>query len=442
MFGETTLLSATHIAELLNAPAPPADFPAARGMAFNSSRVRPGDVFFALPGATTHGMRFADDALTKGAAFVVSDRPHDRGLQVSDPAAALLALGRWARANLTGPVIGITGSVGKTTTKAFLAAALGAPSSPGNFNTPLALATTLFNTYLEMGAETPLVLELGIDHIGEMAQLVDVVNPTHGLLTAVAASHLEGLGSLETVAAEKSKLLSAAQHRWASVQAAGFLSPTLRASVTTYGLEPDADRTGRVVANRPAGQRVEYRGVVFDLNYPGEAVARNAVGALVVAEALGFSVEEATARLEGVRLEPGRLLPVTRGAARLLDDTYNSNPASAAEALAVLRAAPGPRTAILGDMLELGADSETLHEELGRQTLGLDRVLAIGPEAAALGAGNPQVEVFASFGEALPVLAALRLEGTLLVKASRGMHFERVVEALHKLASQKQRVPA
>ncbi len=441
------MLSANRVAELLNA-APPKDFPAARGAAFNSSRVRPGDVFFALPGAATHGIEFADDALARGAVFVVSDRTHERGLQVPDPAAALLTLGRWARAWLTGPVVGITGSVGKTTTKSFLAAALGAPSSPGNFNTPLALATTLFNTCLtyEVSAAgqsaTPLVLEMGIDHAGEMAQLVEVVRPTHGLLTAVAASHLKGLGTLETIASEKSRLLSAARHRFASVQAAAFLSGALRESVTTYGVEPEpGDRTGRVVASSPTGQSVEYRGVTLKLTYPGEAVARNAVAALVVAEALGVDLQEAAARLEKVRLEPGRLAPVEVGGALLLDDSYNSNPASAAEALAVLRAAPRPHTAILGDMLELGEDSRALHEELGRQTLGLDRVVAIGPAAAALAAGNPQVEVFASFGEALPVLAALPLTGTLLVKASRGMKFERVVEALHKLVPQQQ-VPA
>ncbi len=432
------MLSANHIAEILNAPPPPADFPAVRGAAFNSARVRRGDVFFALPGAATHGLRFADAALAEGAAFVVSDQPHERGLQVADPAAALLTLGRWARARLTGPVVGVTGSVGKTTTKSFLAAALNAPSSPGNFNTPLALAMTLFNTYLEMGSDISLVLELGIDHVGEMAQLVDVVEPSHGVLTAVAASHLKGLGTLETVAAEKSKLLIAAQHRWASVQAAEFLSDGLRKGVTTYGVEPEtADQSGRVVASSAVGQSVEYHGVTFELHYPGGAVARNAVAALVVAEALGFNLQEAAARLEAVRLEPGRLAPVPLGGALLLDDTYNSNPASAAEALAVLRAANRPHTAILGDMLELGADSKTLHEELGRRTLGLDRVVAIGPEAAALAAGNPQTEVFASFGEALSVLAALQLEGTILVKASRGMHFERVVEAL-----QKQQVPA
>ena len=427
------MLSANHIAELLNATPPAAELPAAQGVAFHTGRLRAGDMFFALPGAAAHGVVFADEALAKGAAFIVSDRFHERGLQVSDPAGALLQLGRWARANTPGPVVGVTGSVGKTTTKAFLAAALDAPSSPGNFNTPLALAATLVNSYVAAEAATPLVLELGIDHVGEMAELVNLVKPTHGLLTAVAASHLEGLGTLETVAREKSQLLKAATHRWASAQAARFLDDGLRASISTYGLEPEAaDHTGRVTERHSTGQTVSYHGVDFSLSYPGEAVARNAVAALVVAEALGIPVAEAAARLEKVRLEPGRLAPISLGAALLLDDSYNSNPASAAEALAVLRAAPGPHTAILGDMLELGDDSKALHEELGRQTIGLDRVIAIGGEILASRTGNPRIDTFASFGEALPVLASLRLEGTILIKASRGMHFERVVEALQK----------
>ena len=445
---ENRVLSAERIAELVNAElfnieVPVLELPAAQGATFHTSRLRPGDIFFALPGATTHGIAFADDALAKGAAFIVSDRFHERGLKVDDPAQALLKLGHWARANTRGPVVGVTGSVGKTTTKAFLAAALGAASSPGNLNTPLALAAVLFNNYLTTGGTTPLVLELGIDHVGEMATLVELVKPTHGLLTAVAASHLEGLGSVETVAREKSRAAHG-RHTPLRQYSSRWLFETIdltneRDDLRPRGLKPPTAAGGlQRRAEGPTGQSDRViRASPSHLNYPGAAVARNAVGALVIAEALGVSLPEAAARLEQVRLESGRLTPVPLGGALLLDDSYNSNPASASEALAVLRAAPGPHTAILGDMLELGSESRAFHEELGQQTVGLDNIIAIGREVAALSTGNPQVEVFASFGEALPVLASLPLQGTILVKASRGMHFERVIEAL-----QKQRVAA
>ena len=195
------VLEVAQLADLLGAEVPEGELSPATGVTFHSGRVHAGDAFFALPGASTHGITFADKAVEQGAAFVVSDKPHPRGLLVVDPVEALLKLGRWARAAYPGSVVGVTGSAGKTTTKAFLAAVLEAPSSPGNFNTPLALATTLVNTYLQRGDEpTPLVLELGIDHVGEMATLVDLVKPTHAVLTLIAASHLEALKDLETVA--------------------------------------------------------------------------------------------------------------------------------------------------------------------------------------------------------------------------------------------------
>ena len=213
----------------------------ATGVSFHSGRVRPGDAFFALPGEREHGMRYADAALTGGAAFIVSDRPHPRGVSVADPAGVLLELGREARAALQGPVVGVTGSAGKTSTKAFLCAALGVPNSPGNFNTPLALAQALVGAWLEgrTGKDERLVLELGIDHVGEMATLTDLTRPTHALLTLVAESHLSGLGSVETVAREKGKLVEAAEVAFVSAQAAPLLGPERRKKSRVYGLTGD-----------------------------------------------------------------------------------------------------------------------------------------------------------------------------------------------------------
>ena len=123
--------------------ADPDTLPNASGVSFHSARVRPGDAFFALPGAAGHGLGYADQALAAGAAFIVSDRPHSRGLQVDNPAQVLTDLGKHARVQLHGAVIGVTGSAGKTSTKAMLSQALEAAASPGNFNTPLALAQVL-----------------------------------------------------------------------------------------------------------------------------------------------------------------------------------------------------------------------------------------------------------------------------------------------------------
>lgn len=420
-------LTAELVARLVGAEAPAAALPPARGASFHSGRVRPGDAFFALPGERAHGIAFADAALEAGAAFVVSDRPHPRGLVVADPGAALLALGRHARGRIAGPVIGVTGSAGKTSTKALLAAALAAPASPGNLNTPWALACTLVRHALE-APEGPLVLELGIDHPGEMDGLVALVAPTHGVLTALAYSHTAALGDLRGVAREKAKLLRAAATRFVAIGAAPHLSLGDLA-VRTYGLDPAADVPGRVLESGPEGQLVEALGRRLRLPHPGRGMAENAVAALAVAAELGIDPETAGRRLATATLEPGRLERKRSGEALVLDDTYNSNPASALQALEVLRAAPAPRVAVLGDMLELGPRERELHAELGRATRGLERVLAIGPLAAHLRDGNPEVEAFAGTDEALDAVRALPRRGTLLFKASRGMRLERLVEA-------------
>lgn len=429
------MLSADLIASLAGsaghppaAPRPAAPLPPATGATFHSGRVRPGDAFFALPGASGHGHDFADAALAAGAAYVVSDRPHPRGVLVPDPGAALLALGRHARARLTGPVVAISGSAGKTSTKAFAAAALDAHASPGNFNTPLALACTLTDAWLADPAR-PLVLELGIDHPGEMDELLQLVLPTHGLLTSIGPSHLERLGNVETVAREKARLLQVAGAAFASTQAAAHLPAGL--AVTTYGLEDGADVRGRVTRRDPGGLTLEALGARVRL--PGQTAtvaAVNALGALALSASLGIDPAVAGARLERVPAEPGRLEPKRVGARLLLDDSYNSNPASAAAALEALRHCPAPRAAVLGDMLELGPDAPRLHRELGRATRDLDAVIAVGRHGPDLRAGNPRALTAATVDEALTLLVQLPAGGTVLVKASRGLRFERIVAAL------------
>lgn len=424
------MLTAMWLAEKLNGRAPEVALPAATGVTFHSGRLRPGEAFFALPGEHTHGIRFADEALARGAAFIVSDAPHPKGVLVERPAEALLELGRWARAQRRAAVVGITGSAGKTSTKALAAAALDATSSPGNLNTPLALAAVLVNSYLESGGERPLVLEMGIDHRGEMARLVELVRPSHGLLTLIAPSHLTGLGDLATVAAEKAKLLEAAPEAFASTQALPHLGAELRTRVTSYGLEPEAAAVRGRVALRGERQTLEVLGQRFTLPYPGEAMARNAVGALALAAALGVPLAQAAARLEMARLEPGRLQLRRAGGLLIVDDSYNSNPASAAQALAVLRELPPPRVAILGDMLELGEASPRYHRELGEATRDLELVIAIGPEARHIARGNPAARHAESLQAALPLLRELPRTASVLVKGSRGMRLEQLVELL------------
>lgn len=405
--------------------------PPARGVAFHSGRVRPGDAFFALPGAAQHGLAFADAALAAGAAYIVSDRAHPQGVRIADPAGLLLELGREARAQLRGVVVGVTGSAGKTSCKALLAAALGAGATPGNFNTPLALAQALIDAALtgRTGEEARLVLELGIDHPGEMDALVDLTRPTHAVLTLIAPSHLSALGTLAGVAHEKLKLVDAAAHSFVSAQAAPYLNETQRRRVSVYGLDEGADVRGEVTDSSTSGQTLQALGERVRLPFVGSALAENALAALALAHALGDEISTAARRLEGAKLEPGRLQVHRLGALTLLDDSYNSNPASALAALAALGRFPGPRSAVLGDMLELGPESAHYHERLGEHTRDLDRVIAVGPEMRALLRTNPSAHHLETFD--LKTLRPLLPErGALLVKGSRGTRLERLVEAL------------
>ncbi len=396
--------------------------PDASGVNFNTDRLKPGEAFFALPGQTTHGIHYADDALSKGAAFIVSDKPHPHGVLVSDPVQTLLELGKWGRKQLMGPVIGVTGSAGKTSTKAMIAATLDIPSTTGNLNTPLALATTLVNTYLS--GKQSLVLELGIDHIDEMDTLVELVRPTHGVLTLIAPSHLDGLGSVEQIAKEKSKLLSAATTRLAHTQTLAFLDI---ANVQSYGLT-QADFSGHY-----ENGMLYFKNRSIALPAPGEAMAGNALAALALSELLGVPLEVAIPRLEQAHLEPGRLHITKVGSITLLDDSYNSSPAAVKEALKVLGSLPSPHTAILGDMLELGSHSADYHFEIGKETRSLDHVVAIGKMSKYIAEANPNAIYFSTVDEALPYLQRLDLRGSVLVKASRGMKFERCVQALKEV---------
>lgn len=354
----------------------------ASGVSFHSGRVRPGDAFFALPGSAGHGIAYADAALAAGAAYIVSDRPHPQGVTVPDPAELLLELGREARAAVSGPVVGVTGSAGKTTTKALLAAALGAAASPGNFNTPLALAQVLIEHTLDERPSERLVLELGIDHPGEMDVLLSLAQPTHGVVTLIAPSHLAGLGTVEGVAAEKLKLVDATPRAFVSTQAAAFLNDAQRQKVTTYGFG-QADVSGTLSAITPTGQTLSALEIEVKLPFVGTVLAENALAALALAASLGDDLELTAKRLRTATLEPGRLQVHALGPLTLLDDTYNSNPASARAALETLATFPQPHGAVLGDMLELGPESARYHRELGKQTLGLAHVVAVGPEMRA-----------------------------------------------------------
>jgi UDP-N-acetylmuramoyl-tripeptide--D-alanyl-D-alanine ligase len=413
----------------------------ATGLAVHTDHLRPGVAFVALAGARGHGIDHAHAALAAGAPFLLSDRPHPRAVVVRDAHEALARLGRHARSTRRGAVVGVTGSVGKTTTKTLLGAALEAFTSPGNINTTAALACVLVDAWLHHDPRHTLVVELGIDRDGEMADLLDLVAPSHGVLTAIAEAHLAGIGDLADVAREKGRLIDAAPAgRYVGTSAWPHLRDDQRRDAKRVGLGEGApggalaDGARRLHARlrRPDGGETR---VDVDLPGPGRPYAEAALLALQVALDLGIDPGAAAARIAAVRPEPHRLELHTVAALTLLDDAYNANPASMRAALEVLAALPQPHAAVIGDMRELGARSVGAHAELGRALVdaGLATVWFVGPESRAAyeaARGLPERRHVADADAVIGSLAELPDHGSLLVKGSRSIGLERLVAAL------------
>jgi UDP-N-acetylmuramoyl-tripeptide--D-alanyl-D-alanine ligase len=443
------------------------------GASTDSREVEPGHLFFALPGERVDGFDFAAQAAAAGAVGVVVAR--GRGIPagcaelaviaVDDPRRALGELARQVRIDFRGRVVGVTGSNGKTTTKELIAAALRplgpALRTPGNRNTDVGLPLTILSA---SGTEATWVLEMAMRARGEIAELARIGRPDIGVVTNVAAAHLETLGSIEEVAKAKGEIYAGLGPGGVAVLPAD--DPLIAAQAMVVPAERRLTFNGRLGANvrvldfipaGAAGAVVRYVvgevPVVVRLPLGGAHNARNGAAALAVAMAAGVPAVAAAAELERVELPPHRSAAIAAGGRTILDDAYNANPGSMRAAIAAVVAAAGggdgssrgtlavaPRAfAILGDMLELGPDAPEHHEAIGREAgERLGGVVAVGAHAAAVVAGAragglpaSRAVAAASPEEAARIAAAWTVPGDwILVKASRGLRLERAVETL------------
>jgi UDP-N-acetylmuramoyl-tripeptide--D-alanyl-D-alanine ligase len=432
---------------LAAAPAPSGNVYA--GVSTDSRTVAPGDLYVALLGERFDGHEFVADALARGAGGAVVSRPvaGAAGAPVYAVADTLVALGALAahrRAALDVPVVAITGSVGKTTTKDLtrgaLAASLRVHATRGNLNNRVGMPLTLLAT---PGDVQVVVLELGTNEPGEIAALARIARADVGVVTTVGEAHLEKLGSVEGVLTEKLDLLrnlapaatavvgdepsfltAAARGVWGRVRVAGW-SERADAGLRPEGAEADA--TG--------AYRFRWRGHPVGLSLPGRHVVLDALLALATAELLGVPAHAAARGVSGVGAGSLRGEVRRMGDLTVLVDCYNANPASTRAALDTLAARPGgKRVAVLGSMLELGAAAPELHGAVLRYALSLpvDLVVATGAFAeAAEDVGDARVVTAPDWKSAYPALRA-RLEGTevLLLKASRGMALEGMLPLL------------
>ncbi|WP_457637002.1 UDP-N-acetylmuramoyl-tripeptide--D-alanyl-D-alanine ligase [Oceanithermus sp.] len=393
---------------------------------WDSRMVEPQAAFIALAGKRLDGEQFVGEALQKGAAFAISRQQLPKTIRVSDTREALLKLGSWLRGGLNGPLVAVTGSVGKTSTKEALSSGLAWPATAGNLNTPPALLRFFWN--LEPSSPGA-VVELGIDRPGEMDELVHLTAPDLGILTAIAPVHLEGLGSLEAVAREKLRLLEASPLRLAH---AGTASWGLPSGTLTYGFQLGAHFFGDDLRIDCRGTSFRFGKYSLRLKALGKGAALAALAALAAAEMLGQSVAAVVERLQDLGPAQHRL-EIRRANGQIwLDDTYNASPAALEAALEVLASCPGRKGVVLGTMRELGEEAERWHlwatERIREVAEG---ALFVGEFAERMAADWPEATALNSTEEAASLLPEWsRRYDAVLVKGSRALGLEKLLEVV------------
>ncbi|MQT13787.1 UDP-N-acetylmuramoylalanyl-D-glutamyl-2,6-diaminopimelate--D-alanyl-D-alanine ligase [Segnochrobactrum spirostomi] len=435
------------------------------GLSIDSRTAAPGEIFFAIRGERLDGHDFVADVLTKGAAIAVvaEDKlaalpPHGRYLIVPDVLAALVDLARAARARSAAGIVGVTGSVGKTSTKEALRAALGAcgsvHASAASFNNhwgvPLSLARLPEDARFA-------VFEIGMSAPGEITPLTRLVRPQVAIITTIAAAHAANFPNEEAIADAKAeiflglepdgvailnrdnrhfeRLAAAARKVGATIVSFG---ESAEADVRLLGVDLDAEHSD--IRASVSGREIAYR-----LGAPGRHLALNSLAIAAAVDALGADLALAMGSLAGAAAPVGRgrrltLVPPGGGTFLLIDEAYNANPASMRAAFAVLALAPvgagGRRIAVLGDMLELGAESAALHRALAAdlEAAGIDVVHCCGPMMLELFRALPS-SMQGAYAETSAVLesavaADLRAGDALMVKGSNGSRMGPLVTSL------------
>ena len=423
----------------------------------DSRRPVDGGLFVALVGERFDGNDYVADIADRGAAAALVSRPTGTALPqlcVRDTTIALGRLGALNRSEYKAPLVGITGSCGKTTAKNLIQAVLAQRGNTfatvGNLNNEIGVPLTL----LQLNPDTEFaVVEMGAGKLGDIAVLCAMGRPTVSVLLNVMPAHLEGMGSLQGIAQTKGEIFDGlgsgdvavmnADEPWVS----SWRARAGEARIIDFSLRADAAvRATRIDSHGVSGTYFEAQTpdgpMHVMLPLPGVHNVANALAAAAVGLACGLSLVEITAGLESVAPVAGRLA-ISCGAlgAQLIDDCYNANPGSTRAAIDTLAASAGKRTLVMGAMRELGSDSDAMHRELGvyAREAGLDQFWGVGEELR---------EAVAAFGEngrwfvdtdaaVLAAQAEFAAGDTVLIKGSRGARMERVLQALTPSAEEE-----
>ncbi len=430
------------------------------GVQTDSRRIEPGNLFVALRGEKFDGHKFLQQVANQGAVAALVEAEQQNvdlpQIVVTDTLKALGDLARFHRQRFDIPVVAVTGSYGKTSTRALIHAALSAGgetlTSQANFNNEIGLPMTLFQ--LDKDHKFA-VLEMGMRGLGQIDYLAKIALPTVGVITNIGPQHIELLGSLENIAHAKAELIENLPADGLAVLPANsqFL-PMLKGKapcrVVTFGLARDADYRVENVRNNPEDEG----GISFDLRFDsfvhrgiwlpviGAHNAINAAAALAVSHQLGIDIAQAQWRLEEADLPGARMRVIKTEQLTIIDDCYNAGPDSMRAALETLRDFPsdGRRVAVLGAMRELGEFSDDEHRKIGALAGGIcDFIVGVGPETepmidAIRDGGNCKLFGWSEGADAAtPVVSAKLQRGdVVLVKGSRSVGLEVVVEALRE----------
>ncbi len=437
---------------------------------FNSigidSRTLPsGALFWALAGPNHDGHRFIDSLVKNGLRCVVIDRAQASHLPlenwrraevtcigVTHPIDALGALAHWHRRRMPAKLIGLTGSCGKTTTKELVAAVLAQKFStlatPGNLNNQIGLPLTLFQL---RPAHHMAVVELGMNHAGEINQLASICRPDMGLITNIGSAHIGNLGSRHAIVQAKGELLARlTRHHHAILNAndAGCLSLASKcpAPITWFGNAPRSAIQARDIVSGPTGNRFKLQmggqSATITLALPGQFMVANALAAAAVGHVMGLTIDAIAAGLQSARPISGRMRSIhLKTDAHLIDDAYNANPESMQAALTGLAQMGDPQStiAVLGDMRELGNEADVMHRQIGAFVAAqrIDRLYVTGTYGEQIASGARQAGMTASkivyadkssIGRQL--IERMRPGQWILVKGSRAMAMETIVQAL------------
>ena len=426
------------------------------GCSTDSRRMAGGELFIALRGEHFDGHAFVDQARDNGAAAamvekIFSGRDGMPLLIVDDTRRAMGSLAGFWRSCFSIPLIAVTGSNGKTTVKEMIASILSrtAPvlSTTGNLNNDIGVPMTLFSL---ADHHRFAVIEMGANHPGEIAALTRIARPTVAIITQCAPAHLEGFGSIDGVAKAKAEIFEGLkQGGTAIVNADDDYAGLWRDKARTFhqisfSMRSAADIYATDISFDPATNEYSFVLHVDDvetgvqLPLPGTHNIQNALAAAACSVALGIDIKTIREGLENVEPIKGRL-QIKRGrcGARICDDTYNANPASLNAALSVVSAYPGRHWLILGDMGELGSATASMHYAAGEnaRAAGFERLFALGPLSAqaVAGFGTGAMHFAAAEQLAEVVNAGLSEDVNVLVKGSRAMAMERIVDAISEV---------